>query len=166
MKRLSALVLTIVLTNPSELPALDKNKAAYTGGTIARFATATDRIEGRIDLTPHQLIFIADEPPHARQPLFIDYATIQDLQFGQKARRRVATAAGTTALLGPVGLLWLAAKTRGHFLTVTFADERGRSQVAVLELGKNTVRATFAAIEARSGKAIEYQDEDARKWTR
>jgi MGT family glycosyltransferase len=33
MRRLSGLALLIVLANPSELPALDRNKAAYTGGT-------------------------------------------------------------------------------------------------------------------------------------
>jgi hypothetical protein len=33
----------------------------------------------------------------------------------------------------------------------------------VLELGKDIVRVTLAALEARSGHKIEYQDEEARK---
>jgi hypothetical protein len=167
MKRLSVLALMIVLASPLEPHALDKNKAAYIGGTITRFTAAKDRIEGRLDISAaHHLIFIADDGTHAGQPLLIDYATIQDLEFGQRAGRRVATAAGATVLLGPIGLLSLSLKKREHYLTVAFADEHGRNQVAVLELGKDTVRVTLATIEARAGKAIEYQDEEARKWSR
>jgi len=36
-------------------------------------------------------------------------------------------------------------------------------QVAVFELGKDIVRTTLPIIETRSGKKIEYQDEEARK---
>jgi hypothetical protein len=33
----------------------------------------------------------------------------------------------------------------------------------VLELGKDIVRTTLASIEARTGKRVEYQDDEARK---
>jgi hypothetical protein len=36
-------------------------------------------------------------------------------------------------------------------------------QVAVIELGKDIVRTTLPIVEKRSGKSIEYQDEEARK---
>jgi hypothetical protein len=32
-----------------------------------------------------------------------------------------------------------------------------------MELGKDTVRTTLATLEARTGRKIEYQDEEARK---
>jgi hypothetical protein len=38
--------------------------------------------------------------------------------------------------------------------------------VAVIELGKDIVRTTLAIVETRSGKQIEYQDEEARKSSR
>ena len=38
-----------------------------------------------------------------------------------------------------------------------------KDQVAVIELGKDIVRATLPIVETRSGKKIEYQDEEARK---
>jgi hypothetical protein len=36
--------------------------------------------------------------------------------------------------------------------------------VVVFELGKNIARAMLVTLEVRPGKAIEYQDDDARKW--
>ena len=36
-------------------------------------------------------------------------------------------------------------------------------QVAILELGKDIVRATLPIVKTRSGKEITYQDEEARK---
>ena len=38
-----------------------------------------------------------------------------------------------------------------------------RTRSAVLEIGKDIVRTTLAIMETRSGKKIEYQDEEARK---
>ena len=35
--------------------------------------------------------------------------------------------------------------------------------MAVFELGKDVVRATLAVVEARSGKVVEDQDDEARK---
>ena len=54
-------------------------------------------------------------------------------------------------------------KKRKHFLTIGYKDADGKDQVAVLELGKDIVRTTLPIVETRSGKKIEYQDDDARK---
>jgi hypothetical protein len=66
-------------------------------------------------------------------------------------------------LLGPLGLVTLLAKKRKHYLTIGYKDEAGADQVAVIEIGKDAVRTTLAIAQTRSGKAIEYQDEEARK---
>jgi hypothetical protein len=89
--------------------------------------------------------------------------SIVDLEYGQKAGRRVGAAVATTVLLGPIGLLTLLSKKRNHFLTIGVKDETGKDQVAVLELGKDIVRTTLPVVETRSGKKIEYQDDEARK---
>jgi hypothetical protein len=167
MKRLSGLVLTltIVFAGVPELSALDGNKAVYAGGTITLFNSSHARVEGRVDLTdPHALVFVAGDLLQRRSSLRIPYSTIQDLEFRQKVRRRLATAVGSTALLGPIGALAFTAKKRQHYLTVVYTDERGLNQVAVLELGKDIVRSTLVAVETRSGTTVEYQDEHARNW--
>ena len=42
-------------------------------------------------------------------------------------------------------------------------DENDKQQAAVFELGKDIVRVTLAAMEGRTGRKIEYQDDEARK---
>jgi hypothetical protein len=44
-----------------------------------------------------------------------------------------------------------------------FKDADARDQVAVIELRKDIVRATLPIVETRSGKNVEYQDDEARK---
>ena len=66
-------------------------------------------------------------------------------------------------LLGPIGLVTLFSKKRKHYLTIGFKDDADKDQVAVLELGKDMVRTTLAIIQTRSGKQVEYQDEEAKK---
>ena len=160
-----ALTLTMMVAGISELSALDENKAAYAGGTIARFNDSYAPVEGHLDLSdPNALVFVADNVAHGSYSLHIQYSSIHDLEFGQKVRRRVAEATGSTALFGPIGALAFAAKKREHYLTVVYTDDRGLNQVAILELGKDVVRSALVAIEARSGMAVEYQDEHARNW--
>jgi hypothetical protein len=57
----------------------------------------------------------------------------------------------------------LFSKKRKHFVTIGYTDGAGKEEVAVFELGKDIVRTTLPILEARSGKKIVYQDEDARK---
>jgi hypothetical protein len=157
MKRLLTLplTLTIVFAGGSELSAVDENKAAYAGGTVALLNDSHARHEGHLDLSdPHALVFVADFP-HGSSSLRIQYSSIHDLEFGQKVRRRVVAATSSTVLLGPLGALAFMAKSREHYLTVVYTDEGGLNQVAILELGKKVVRSALSTIEARSGMAIE-----------
>jgi hypothetical protein len=88
-----------------------------------------------------------------------------DLEYGQKAGRRVGLSVGL-AVVNPVALAGLFSKKRKHYLTIGYVGEAGKEQVAVFELGKDIVRTTLAIVETRSGKKIEYQDEEARKSSR
>lgn len=87
--------------------------------------------------------------------LRVRYESINALEYGQKAGRRL----GLAIALSPV---FLPSKKRKHFLTINFVDSGERQQVAVFELGKKVVRTTLAGLEARTGLRIEYQDEEAR----
>ena len=128
------------------------------------FNTAKEPVEGQIDFTNETtLVFTASDKPFAGQTFAIPYASIVDLEYGQKAGRRVGTAVATTVLLGPLGLLSLFSKKRKHYLTIGYKDADLKDQVAVIELGKNIVRTGLAIVSTRSGKEIEYQDDEARK---
>jgi len=163
MKRIIAALTIVSFVAPSLASAVDSKGAAYFGGTAA-FPDAKNPVEGRLDTkNADALIFTADDKPYKGKTLSIPYASVIDLEYGQKAGRRVGAAAATTVLLGPIGLLTLFSKKRNHYLTVGFKDEAGKDQVAVFELGKDIVRTTLPIVETRSGKKVEYQDDEARK---
>ena len=164
MKRLVCFALLASFALPNFAFALDGKKAAYFGGTASAFAGVTDPVEGRLDTANEEaFILTLENKPYAGQTLRIPYASIEDLEYGQKAGRRIGAAVATSVLLGPIGLVTLFSKKRKHFLTIGYKDAAGKDQVAVLELGKDLVRTTLPIIEARSGKQIEYQDDEARK---
>src|SRR5262245_35566685 len=114
MKRLSAAALILIFGGGALLSALDSSKASYVGGTFAPFKVSKTPVRGRVETAEDQFTFFADDKALANQRLRIEYDRIQDLEFGQKTSRRVRTAIGTSVLLGPMGLLSLAAKGRQH----------------------------------------------------
>src|SRR4051812_43472896 len=98
-----------------ELAAVGSKNAAYYGGSATVFAGAKDPIEGVLDMTNGEaLVLRADDKPFAGKELRIPYNRIADLEYGQKAGRRVGAAIGYTVLLGPLGLLTLFSKKRNH----------------------------------------------------
>ena len=166
--RLTATVLLLALTTESAVMfAVDADRAAYFGGTHDAYAGAGKPIEAQLNTRLDDALVLAPiDRPFVGQDLRIPYSKILDLEYGQKAGRRVGAAVATTVLLGPIGLVTLFSKKRKHYLTVGYTDEGGRDQVAVIELGKDIVRTTLAVVETRSGKEITYQDDEARKASR
>lgn len=150
MKRSSALCLILLLF--SEVLAwagLDSHKTMYVGGTVTSIKDGT---EGKSSTTDEK-VFVFE---YRGGKLNIPYERMNSLEYGQKAGRRLGVAIAVTPLA-------LFSKKRKHFLTVGYLDENDKQQAAVFELGKDVVRVTLATLEARSGRKIEYQDEEARK---
>ena len=126
-------------------------KAAYRGGTITQLEVSQN---GELSLEPaDHLVF---DSGSGDLDLEVAYSSIRGIEYGQNAGRRL----GLAIVVSP---LFLLSKKRRHFLPVHFVDPRGASQAAVFELGKKIVRTTLAALEARTGLSIEYEDEEARK---
>ena len=135
--------------SPALLGGIPSDKAVYRGGTVVALAENT---EGAVTTTDtHDFIFV-----HKGGRFTIPYERVNSLELGQKAGRRL----GLAIAISPVLLL---SKKRRHFLTINFLDDQDRQQAMVLELGKSIVRTTLASLEARTGKRIEYQDDEARK---
>ena len=86
----------------------------------------------------------------------IPYGKINMIEYGQKVDRRYLTA----VLISPIFLL---SKARKHFLTVGFTDERGNQQAMVFRVDKNDIRIVLASLEARTGRKVQFQDDEARK---
>ena len=150
MKRITALIVVVSVLVPSLALAVDGDKAMYVGGTMTG---VKEKAEGPLDTKDETAIAFTTKKDGS---LSIPYASITGLEYGQKAGRRVAVA----VLVSPLALF---SKKRKHYLTISFNDAAGKEQAAVFELGKEIVRTTLTIVETRSGKKIDYQDEEARK---
>jgi hypothetical protein len=128
---------------------LGSRKAMYVGGTIS---TLKENTEGTLSAADDK--FVVFEAKGYK--LSIPYAQVTSLEYGQKAGRRV----GLGVAISPV---FLFSKKRRHYLTIGYVDESKKPQAAVLELGKDVIKPTLSALEAKAGRKIEYQDEESRK---
>jgi hypothetical protein len=124
-------------------------RVQVVGGTLPELPAKT---AVRLDLTgPDSLVLRAD-----KLELSIGNRKINTLEYGQNVSRRYAAA----ILISPVLLM---SKARRHFVTLGYVDRQGVQQALVIQVGKKDIRALLAALEARSGRRVEYQDSEARK---
>jgi hypothetical protein len=143
-------LLVVILLLPLSLSAgLGSRKTKYVGGTVDAIKAGTEGISSTTD----QKVFVFE---YKGGKLAIPYERINDLEYGQKAGRRLGLALTVSPWL-------LLSHKRKHFLTVGYLDGNDKQQAAVFELGKNVVRVTLASLEARTGRKVEYQDAQARK---
>jgi hypothetical protein len=135
---------------PPQLLAGDSGgRAQYVGGTVAGLPSKS---EGNINTTDEDVFLFRWKQASVRIP----YGNINTLEYGQRVNRRYAEA----ILISPLLLL---AKKRKHFLTVGYTDEQGHQQAMVFELPKSVVRQMLVSLEAKTGRRVEFQDEEARK---
>jgi len=125
------------------------DRVQYIGGTVAELPSKSS---GRIQITDPDAFLFESHGIKVRVP----YSTITNLEYGQRVDRRYLEA----ILISPLLLL---AKKHTHFLTVGYTDEAGKQQALVFEVGKGDVRSVLVSLEARTGRKIEFQDEEARK---
>jgi hypothetical protein len=150
MKKAVSVVLIMLFMFDSLLWAgLASEKTMYVGGTVSSLKEGTEGTSSARD--EKEFVFT-----YQGGKLAVPYDRINDLEYGQKAGRRLGVAIAVT---------WMAlfSKKRKHFLTVGYKDENDKQQAAVFELGKNIVRVTLASLEARTGRKVEYEDEEARR---
>jgi hypothetical protein len=150
MRRLVATAVLVCVVSTA-LSAVDGKKAMYVGGTRTDIKEAA---EGKFDVSSETEVAFTPDKTKVRHTLL--YSQVTELEYGQKAGRRVAVG----LLVSPFALF---SKKRKHYLTINYKDVEGKDHAVVFELGKDIVRTTLAVIEARSGKTIQYQDDEARK---
>ena len=156
MRKLVCLILVFSLTVPA-FAGLGSDKSMYVGGTTESLKKG---VEGKI-ITDDEKTMVFD---YKSGKLQIPYDKVQNLAYGQHAGRRVgATVAWGVTTLGIMALPLLFCKKRKHYLTLEYTDDNGKNQAAVFEIGKEAVRWTLKALEVRTGKKVEYEDDEARK---
>lgn len=124
-------------------------RVEYIGGTIAQITPGCD---GTVQAMDEEYFVFYSKKASWRVP----YERINLIEYGQKVDRRYVAA----VLVSP---LFLLAKKRQHFLTVGYSDEQGHQQAMIFKVSKDDIRAVLVVLEARTGRKVEFQDDDARK---
>jgi hypothetical protein len=124
-------------------------RVEYIGGTVESLTTKAD---GRMNTADVDKLVVQ----FRSQAFTVPFESINQLEYGQKVDRRYLSA----VLISP---LFLLAKSRKHFLTVGYQDAAGRQQAMIFRVAKGDIRALLVTLEARTGRKVIFQDEEARK---
>ena len=125
------------------------NRVLYVGGTVAGVKSHSN---ADIDVRDQNALSL-----HLRdKAISVAWSDVNDLEYGLHVDRRYLEA----ILISP---LFLIAKKRSHFVTIGYTDADGHQQAVVLEVSKSDIRQLLVSLEARTGRRVEYQDDEARK---
>lgn len=125
------------------------NRVLYVGGTVAGVPSHSN---AQIDVRDENSLSLQLRD----KAVTVAWTDVNDIEYGLKVDRRYLEA----ILISP---LFLIAKRRSHFLTIGYVDGAGKQQAVVFEVAKGDIRQLLVSLEARSGRRVEYQDEEARK---
>ncbi len=151
----------VVLVLLQVITYVPTQSAKYVGGTVS---TIPPGATGALDVSDEkELSFKWKKDGEWRVP----YEKITSVEYGQHAGRRVgatvATAVATVPLFGIPALPILFSKKRRHYVTIDLLDERGKPQAAIFNVGKKAILVTLKTLEVRTGKKVQYEDEEARR---
>jgi hypothetical protein len=125
------------------------NRVLYVGGTVAGVPSHSN---GEIDVRGENALSL-----HLRdKAISVAWSDVSNIEYGLHVDRRYLEA----LLISP---LFLIAKKRSHFVTIDYVDSEKKQQAVVLEVGKGDIRQLLVSLEARTGRRVEYQDDEARK---
>jgi hypothetical protein len=125
------------------------SRVLYVGGTVAG---VPNKCQLRINVVEADALTVTSKASSFQIP----YGEVNTIEYGLRVSRRYLEA----VLISPV---FLVAKKKTHFLTIGYTDAEGRQQAMVLQVGSGEIRSLLVSLEARTGRRVEYQDEEARK---
>lgn len=149
MRRVCPLVFIAIFAAPISSAGEPGARAEYVGGTRSEIP---GNCTGSLQVIDEQYFVFYAHKTSIRVP----YSQINLLEYGQKVDHRYVMA----VLISP---LLLISKKRQHFLTVGYTDEHGQEQALIFKVDKGHIRDVLVSLEARTGRRVEYQDEEARK---
>jgi len=148
MKSLTVPVMSLVVLAvlaPSA-NAVGTGKAVYIGGTISGIK---EKSESPINLKDETALQYGGG-------LTIPWASVGEVEYGQKVGHRI----GQAIFLSPLVLF---KKSRHHYVTVNYKDTAEKDQAVVFEFDKDDIRMALTTLKTRTGKAITFTDDEARK---
>jgi hypothetical protein len=140
----------VVLALSSLLQARDLgDRVLYVGGTVAGVPSHSS---AEIDVRDQNALSLQLHD----KAISVAWADVSNIEYGLHVDRRYLMA----ILISP---LFLIAKKKSHFLTIGYLDSERQQQAVVFEVSKGDIRELLVSLEARTGRRVEYQDDEARK---
>jgi hypothetical protein len=144
LKNLIAFLLCLLV--PSTVFAAEANayKVIYDGGSLQNVKASTD-VQLVIDPDKVRILHGKDELAS------IPAAAITEISYGQDVHRRVGAAIGLAFVSLGIGALMLLAKSKKHYIGLTWADGDKKGGIA-MQCDKNDYRGELLALEGITGK--------------
>lgn len=152
MKKVLVITLSIFLfASSTSLFAVSSHDAQYVGGTVEAIPKSQT---GELIVADANLNF-----KYKTSSFAIPYASITDMEYGNKPSTRIGTSIGVALICWPCGIATLFVKAKHHFLTLEFTDGSNTKQAAVFELGKALPDAMLPSLEVKTGKKVVHQED-------
>jgi CxxC motif-containing protein (DUF1111 family) len=144
MKSFVALLLCLLV--PTMAFAANDNgyKVAYDGGSLQNLKAGT---QVRLVIDPDRVRILQGTVEIASIPA----ASITEISYGQDVHRRVGAAIGLAVISLGIGALMLLAKSKKHYVGLTWADGDKKGGIAI-QCDKNDYRGEIAGLEGITGK--------------
>jgi hypothetical protein len=153
VKKTLTIVLSIVLlASSTSLYAVGSHESQYVGGTVEAIPKSQT---GELVVADANLNF-----QYKKSAFAIPYASITDMEYGDKPSTRIGTSIGVALICWPCGIATLFVKAKHHFLTLEFMDSNNTKQAAVFELGKALPDAMLPSLEVKTGKKVVRQSQN------
>jgi hypothetical protein len=152
LKKVLVITLSIFLfASSTSLFAVSSHDAQYVGGTVEAIPKSQT---GELIVADANLNF-----KYKTSSFAIPYASITDMEYGNKPSTRIGTSIGVALICWPCGIATLFVKAKHHFLTLEFTDGSNTKQAAVFELGKALPDAMLPSLEVKTGKKVVHQED-------
>ena len=143
MKKTLAVLLCIAL--PVAVVAADNgHKVRYDGGSVPNLKAGANL---KLDFDADRIRFAKDKTEILVSPA----SSITEISYGQDVHRRIGAAIGIGIFTLGVGALMALAKSKKHFIGVTW-NNAGKKGGLAFQANKNDYRGVLAGIEGISGK--------------
>jgi hypothetical protein len=153
LKKILIITLSIFLLASSiSVYAVSSHDAQYVGGTVEAIPKSQT---GELVVAEANLNF-----QYKKSSFAIPYASITDMEYGDKPSTRIGTSIGVALICWPCGIATLFVKAKHHFLTLEFTDSSNTKQAAVFEIGKGLPDALLPTLEVKTNKKVVRQSQN------
>lgn len=153
LKRLLALFLCLPLLTYGQGNTF--TKVRYNGGSLST-TVKPDDWDNKLTVNSDAITLALKDG----QTVSIPPKLVTSLSYGQEAHRRVGTAIGLAVLSLGVGLIFLAHKTKLHYIGINYSDKDGKKQGVLIQGDKSNFRAIIVALQGVTGAPVSVSDKE------